>query len=52
MKRLYESPLMEIEKFTIINVVTDVSGVGGGVGDNGDEVGLQDNLNLDGPEIF
>ncbi len=38
MKKAYEAPLMEVEKFTILNVVTDVSG---GVGGDGEEIELQ-----------
>ena len=42
MKKLYESPLAEIEKFTMADVITTSQETGGGLGGNGENIGLAD----------
>ena len=42
MKKLYESPLAEIEKFTMADVITTSQETGGGIGGNGENIGLED----------
>ena len=42
MKRKYESPLAEIEKFTMADVITTSQETGGGIGGNGEDIGLED----------
>ena len=41
MKRKYESPLAEIEKFTMVDVITTSQETGGGIGGNGENIGLE-----------
>lgn len=42
MKRKYESPLAEIEKFTMADAITTSQETGGGLGGNGENIGLAD----------
>lgn len=42
MKRKYESPFAEIEKFSIADVITTSQETGGGLGGNGENIGLED----------
>ena len=42
MKRKYKSPLAEIEKFTMADVITTSQATGGGIGNNGENIGLED----------
>ena len=42
MKRKYESPLAEIEKFAMADIITTSQASGSGIGGNGENIGLED----------
>lgn len=42
MKRKYESPYAEIEKFAMADIITTSQASGGGIGGNGEDIGLDE----------